>query len=263
MCEKNENLSLDNHQETNKSKKTPGNINLSTVLQLALFFIGWIGFQILGFIFTYVYIKMYVPEGTDLENVPYNAAVTFTTYLVLFTIFILIIFFIKPQEKIKFIKQFKVAKNYYLGVLFGVCLIGLNFLLSLFSTYVLKATDNDNQQSLILMVQSYPVFAIIILGFIGPICEELTYRVGLFDVISKKKRWVGYVVGMLLFGLIHFDFTANSAEAWLNELKNIPTYIIAGAYLCYSYEKSSFIGSSIAHIMNNLFSVISILVMRG
>lgn len=263
MCEKNENLSLDNHQETNKSKKTPGNINLSTVLQLALFFIGWIGFQILGFIFSNIYSSMYVPEGTDLQNVPYNAATTFTTYLVLFTIFILIIFFIKPAEKNKFIRQFKVGKNYYLGIIFGVCLIGLNFLLSLFSTYVLKATDNDNQQGLILMVQSYPFLSVLILGFIGPICEELTYRVGLFNVISKKKRWVGYVVGMLIFGLIHFDFTAGSPEAYLNELKNIPTYIIAGAYLCYSYEKSSYIGSSIAHIMNNLFSVISILITRG
>lgn len=263
MCEENENLSKDNIIEDGKSSKTPGNVNLSTVFQLVFFFLGWLGFQLLGLIFSLIYVKMMVPNGTDEENVPYNAAVTFSTYLILFTIFILIIFLLKPQEKNKFISKFKVAKNYYLGIIFGFCLIGLNFLLSLFSTYVLKATDNDNQNSLILMVNSYPFLSVLVLGFVGPICEELTYRVGLFNVISKKKRWLGYVIGMLIFGLIHFNFTATSQAEFINELKNIPTYIIAGAFLCYSYEKTSFVGSSVAHIMNNLFSVISILITRG
>jgi len=56
---------------------------------------------------------------------------------------------------------------------------------------------------------------------------------------------------MLIFGLIHMSF---KPETIVNELVNLPSYILAGSILTYAYEKEGFAVSTYAHITNNLIS---------
>ena len=97
----------------------------------------------------------------------------------------------------------------------------------------------------------YPFISLIFLGVIGPICEELTYRVGLFSVL-KKPKWLAYVIGTLVFALAHFSFTSTNI---INELVNLPVYIVSGFALCLAYDKFGLAASLTAHTVNNIYSV--------
>ena len=67
--------------------------------------------------------------------------------------------------------------------------------------------------------------------------------------------WVAYIVTPLIFALIHFDFFAGSAEGYINELLNLPSYIIAGVTLTIIYDKFGLSTSIVAHCGNNLISI--------
>jgi membrane protease YdiL (CAAX protease family) len=56
---------------------------------------------------------------------------------------------------------------------------------------------------------------------------------------------------MLVFGLIHMSFNPDTI---INELINLPSYILAGTILTIAYEKEGFAVSTYAHITNNLIS---------
>ena len=45
---------------------------------------------------------------------------------------------------------------------------------------------NENEEDLRSFIVVYPITSIIFLGFIGPMCEELTYRVGVFGVLKNQ-----------------------------------------------------------------------------
>jgi hypothetical protein len=64
------------------------------------------------------------------------------------------------------------------------------------------------------------------------------------------------VITLTIFGFIHFDFTSANLA---NELLNLPIYLIAGAWFCYLYDKFGLQVALSTHIMNNVFSVLAII----
>ncbi|HKM11467.1 MAG: type II CAAX endopeptidase family protein [Bacilli bacterium] len=119
----------------------------------------------------------------------------------------------------------------------------------------LTVSDNANQSAITALVLNSPIDSFIWIVLLGPIVEELTYRLGLFSMIKRKNRIFAYIAVMLLFGLIHFDFTNPNL---LNEFLNLPSYIIGGAVLCFAYDREGLATSITAHIFNNLLSFIMI-----
>ena len=107
------------------------------------------------------------------------------------------------------------------------------------------------------VVSSYPAFSIIVLGIIGPICEEIGYRLGLFDLLKRCHIALAYVATALVFGFIHFDFTQISS---ITEWINLPNYLISGAILCLTYDRFGFGASVLAHVFNNVLAIVLILV---
>ena len=80
--------------------------------------------------------------------------------------------------------------------------------------------------------------------------------------VSRKNRWFAYLVASVIFGLIHFDFEATGSEL-INELWNIPSYIISGVILCRAYEKHNCISTSIiAHAINNGVAILSVILLK-
>ena len=123
---------------------------------------------------------------------------------------------------------------------------------------------NTNETGINTITTAFPILSLIVFGILGPLCEEVTYRVGLFSSISQKLKplWA-YLITILIFGLIHFDFTAlfsGNVDALIIELSNLPTYLVSGLLLCYFYTKEGFGVSSIAHIFNNLLSLLLTLI---
>ena len=120
--------------------------------------------------------------------------------------------------------------------------------------------DNANQSNVVSMVLYGPVACMFIIGLIGPFSEELAYRVGLFGLASRLGKWAGYVLGILVFAFIHFDFTKIGSEEIISELISLPNYLVSGAILCFLYDKFGICGSWVGHALNNLQSVILIIV---
>ena len=109
-----------------------------------------------------------------------------------------------------------------------------------------------NEEGIRGIIAEYPILSIIVLGILGPTCEELTYRTGLFSIVKKWNRVAAYIITAIVFGLIHFRPTA---ETWLNELLLQPVYMFSGAAFCFVYDRWGFASSFTAHTANNLYSI--------
>ncbi len=184
----------------------------------------------------------------------------FTSYALLFG-FMAALFIGSYKE---FIKQAS-FKKFFLGVGFFGLLLAFNYIYGIISNLLFSAAGidpsvNGNESSIRAISKAYPLFAIIIFGILGPMTEELGYRVGLFSLISRLGKVLGYILSALVFAFIHFDWTCfSSSQATIIELINIPSYIVAGLLLCIAYKKAGLLGSYTAHALNNLLSVILII----
>ena len=116
----------------------------------------------------------------------------------------------------------------------------------------LGATTNENQSRINDIVEVNLPLAIVFLAMIGPMCEELAYRVGVFNFTRRVNRVFGYVVAVLVFGFIHMHDYGDPNE-WLS----FPSYAFAGLAFAYAYEKWGLGASFIAHFLVNFLAILS------
>lgn len=222
--------------------------------QIALFLTGFAGLFILQEIISLILIKTgLVDRDSGLATIILNAVI----YGILFVALFLILF--KDTKKI--LKSFTKWEPYVAGVVAvaAILLFGVLYNMLLVQCGV-KIEPNKNQDGVNKITASYTAVSIIIFGIFGPICEELTYRVGLFSFSKRISKWLAYPVSILVFAFIHFDFKATNMN---NELLNLPYYIFAGFALTFTYDKFGFAGAATAHILNNMISFIPMQILIG
>lgn len=237
-------------------------IKVSLLKSVLLFAIGFLGTYVLSFIISIFLVILNVdtnliyvdPNAEELVlTTSVSAALNFGIYFILFGIFLLIF----CKNILPLVEDFAKGKNWLQGLYYGVLLIIFTMIVNLiFYSFSQDAGDNENEQAVNSIVTLYPFLSIIVFGIIGPICEEITYRIGLFSGVKKLGRVPAYIICTIIFGLIHFSFDFSDKNQVINELINLPSYMVAGALLCYFYEKKGISASIIAHCTNNLFSVI-------
>lgn len=177
-----------------------------------------------------------------------SSSVLFLTYSFLAITLIAII-----GNKIStFVKSFINLKSYVFGIIFGIALIVIPMIYSSIVNLFYQSNINSNEQGLRSTIMVYPGLSILFLGIIGPICEEIIYRLGIFESINKPK-WIAYLVSIVIFAFMHFD---GSSSDITNELINLPSYLLSGAILALAYDKFNIATSLTAHMINNLFSVV-------
>lgn len=231
-------------------------ISFSNLRHIILILIGTVGLTFGQLIFQSIVLAI---SG---ENFLYSSQgqgiVVFSAYAFIFLVFLLFLF----RDNFKILKLFfSQYKTYLFSLSLGTLLIVVSFLLNLIIQR-LGYVQNVNQNSALELVATFPFLSFIVLGIIGPVVEELTYRVGLFGLIRKYNRLASFAVTALLFALIHFDFSSvTTASSLTNELINIPSYLISGIILCYAYEKFGISGCIIAHLFNNVIAVLSYIIM--
>lgn len=241
-------------------------VRIGPIRQLVFFGIGLAGLLLLNLIATIIFEVVAIsnnPGMTQAELIDYmstpgiNLGVSSTSYLALFAIFGLLLWADWKQVGKSFVgwKPY-VAALVGLGVLYG---FGILYNLLLQGIYEAAGRPlpgvNGNERALREMTVLNPALALIVFGVVGPFCEEMTYRVGLFGFLSRLGRIWAYVLTALIFGFIHFGWRTIGTNAFFDELANIPPYIFAGVAFGFLYDRYGFAASFMAHTANNLISL--------
>ena len=254
-CKNNYDIALESCPFCGQKDRKYGELGLSKEIlmtsiptQVILFSIGFLSLMLLQLVFGIIFSEMYLhdddPALLMLANgIPY-AIVSVALIACLFSI------------KKPLISRLKRWKNYLWGIAFGAVLIGFSYLYS-FLIGLGNFGDNNNQNAAETMIFAFPVLSMIVMGILAPVCEELTYRLGLFSFAKRINKYLAYVIVIIVFGLIHFDFLA---EDIVNELVSLPQYIIAGLLFCLAYEYKGLPCCVVAHMLNNIFSIAFILI---
>ena len=248
---------LEPNNNRNHNSITSNELMLPASRQVLLFLIGWLGLSIISTFFSNYFLGEFsrlfgVEESIISANVGLYPELSFSinkaTYI---TLFLLLIILLIPSYKLVFQNLGK-WKNYLKGFAFGIILIVLNILYSMLISS-LGFETNDNQKSLIEIISVDSITSLIVLGIIGPICEELTYRVGLLSLFNRLgSKWLPLFMSTVVFALIHFNFLSKDL---LIEFVNLPSYLIAGFVLSLAYKKGGLPSSMVAHVMNNVLSI--------
>ncbi|MBR4378419.1 MAG: CPBP family intramembrane metalloprotease [Bacilli bacterium] len=226
--------------------------------QILFFSLGWLGFQIIATVIQITIGGVYAyMHNVSLQDALYNSGnvvsilVNSTAYIALLVTLLLI----GNRDLLKIVKSFGQWQSYLAGVICFASIIAFNIIYgNIINILKTPVSDNANQQGLETMDAAFPVISMVIFGFVGPICEELTYRTGLFSLLKRKNRVVAYLVTIVVFALIHFNFSANM-NTLINELLNLPYYMFAAFAFSFTYDRFGFAGSVTGHIINNVFSL--------
>jgi membrane protease YdiL (CAAX protease family) len=225
-----------------------------------LFFLGWIGLFAIAIIFSSLF-GFFTPSFlTDDQAALFLASDIFFTYinsLTYLTLFLIGGILIWPFLKATFFPALLSGK-WWIGLPFTFAILFTSYgLVTIYDALGIQLEDNQNQAAIIRLVKEAPFLSLITFGLLGPIVEEWTYRLGLFQYIKERNKWLAYIITLTIFGLIHFDFTAIN---FTNELLNLPIYLVAGAWFCFLYDRFGLQVAMSTHIFNNVLSVLSILV---
>ena len=146
-----------------------------------------------------------------------------------------------------------VENFWYCAIMIGACYIGQMLLTAAAGSIIGLITgelENLNNEAI---VQSYKAEAGWLKAaavFLAPLAEELMFRGGIFaNLAVRGKRIWGYAVSMLLFALYHVWQGAILDPSYL---LYIIQYLPAGFTLCYIYERTGSIWSSVfLHMITN------------
>ena len=222
---------------------------LHPLAQISMFLIGfaYVGMFFGQIIFSLIFAK--APLSSDGKN---TAILTASYFLMLIGLIIVPLF----TRRKAFADTFKKGQNYFYGIIYATMLFGVASLVLSIVSLMHEALPNVNQEGAEKIIENYPIIALIVLGFVGPICEELTYRVGLYSLLRRINKYLALIVTTIVFALIHFDFTAANI---IEELWSLPSYLICGLILTLAYERHGPISSIIAHIAYNVIAIVLIL----
>jgi len=233
----------------------PNVIQVHWIKQIFLFLIGWGGLtavSLLVSVFFVLYAKNAIPDEIQREAFLDSNQVSIMLNLITYSTLFVGILGLLWKDIVVVLKSFKRLRTIALGLAYGVAVMASVIIYNLIIIFSgIEMSDNQNESAIVTMMTSYPIMSLIAFVILGPIVEEMTYRLGLFSLVHRFNRPLAYVVTMLVFGVIHMSF--NQATI-INELINLPSYIIAGTILTYAYEREGFAVSTYAHITNNLIS---------
>lgn len=214
--------------------------------KLILFLIGfaYAGFLVIqlvwGFIFSFIKDK----------EVTYPVVVVTITYLSMFGAFV----YFGIKNKKYFINKLKDPTKYLYGLICGLITIGIEMIIAYIINVLFPSDINANQKAVESYITAYPTLMFFITVVIGPLCEEITYRVGLFELLKEKNETMALIVSSLIFAFIHISFTDTTVIA---EVTAFPIYLCIGLCLTYGYKKYGLPCSYIAHLSLNLISFLA------
>lgn len=243
-----------NSNELFKVNRVPKRVVfLHPICQLAMFVIG---FAFLGMFLTEYIFAFFVRE-IDSDSLVFKSTVLMALTYVTMLIGLLAVPLFSRRKY--FFSKFNSGIDYIYGIAFAITLMAAGALVTAVTSIWHTPADNVNQMGVESIAKSYPLIGILIMGIVGPICEELTYRVGLYSFLRRINKYLALIVTMIVFALIHFTF---DAENIIEELWAFPSYLISGLILTLAYELRGPACSITAHVCYNLIALLMVMVQK-
>lgn len=250
--------------------QAPPNPKTHLWLDFTLFLLGYLGLMLVPLIYQLIVIQVLKGQNYQLSEIEgylsgnhFLSLVNFVRYLSIFAMMVALLFLTKILLPI--VTQFKKFRTYLYGIGFGFIAIFLSVSYNLFLSLVFSDFGSNQNQNLVEeVIRLHPLLSALWIPFFGPIVEEFTYRLGLFNGLKKVNRTFAYVVTGLIFGLIHFNIPSSTdpefSKSLLIEIMNLPSYIMSGLLFNYIYDKENLGTSIVAHVTNNLVSYIATII---
>ena len=181
-----------------------------------------------------------------------TALVLLTSYLMMFGALLTICFTTRRKS---FLKKFTRWPDYLFGLAYAGGIFGAGLIISSIVTIFYQGVNN-NQNAAIDLINNYPIIATFVTCLLGPICEELTYRVGLYSFFRRINKVLAFIVVIAIFAMIHFDFTASDI---VGELWSLPSYLACGAILTIAYIHRGPACSMTAHVVYNTIAMLMVI----
>lgn len=223
------------------------------IAQAAMFTIG---FAYAGMFLTEIIFAFFINGMVDADKAYKSALLLTFTYLAMFAGLLCVPLFTRRKL---FLSKFTNGVDYLYGLAFAVTIIAAGTLVNALTSLMHTPADNENQTAVVSIATNYPLIGIFIMGLVGPICEELTYRVGLYSFLRRINIYAAMAITMVVFAMIHFTF---DAENIVEELWSLPSYLVTGLILTIAYELRGPACSITAHATYNMFAILMIMVNR-
>lgn len=226
--------------------------------QFIVFLVGWIGFQLFATSLQLTLTVVGKLYNVELSSLGYSMTVNTICYVAMIIALILI----SNRDVLKLLPSFKQWQSYLAAVICFASIMAFTISYNIFIETLqefgilnIPVSDNANQAAIVSLESKFPFTSLVVFGLIGPICEELTYRVGLFSLIKRKNKALAYILTIIIFAFIHFNFSTNTTTL-INEFINLPYYMFAAFAFSFTYDKFGFAGSATAHVINNVYSLL-------
>lgn len=167
----------------------------------------------------------------------------FFTYFT-FSLIFLFIYKDKLKNDLKNIGNDLNTKNIIIIVLFLV----LSFISNIILVNMLNQ-EASNQEIAVSMLTSFPLLGIIAICLFGPFVEEIIYR------LPYKKNWLSIIISNIVFTFAHI-----SNFSLIQILFFIPYLFLSISFSFAYFKNENIILSTTTHILNNLISVVLLLV---
>ena len=158
-----------------------------------------------------------------------------------------------------FLKKFTRPADYAFGAAYAGFVVLAGMVIGMIVSIFHGNETNSNQTAADTMINVYPLIAGFMLILFGPVCEEMTYRVGLYSFLRRINKYLAFAVTCVVFTLIHIDFDATDI---VTELWSIPSYLVCGFILTLAYEHRGPACSITAHMLYNLTAFLAILMRK-
>lgn len=136
------------------------------------------------------------------------------------------------------------TKNIIIIVLF----LFLSFISNIILVNLLKQ-EASNQEIAVSMLTSFPLLGIIAICLFGPFVEEIIYR------LPYKKNWLSIIISTIVFTFAHI-----SNFSLIQILFFIPYLFLSISFSFAYFKNENIILSTTTHILNNLISVVLLLI---
>lgn len=167
----------------------------------------------------------------------------FFTYFTSSLIF-LFIYKDKLKNDLKNIRNDLNTKNIIIIVLFLV----LSFISNIILVNLLKQ-EASNQEIAVSVLTSFPLLGILAICLFGPFVEEIIYR------LPYKKNWLSIIISTIVFTFVHISNFSLIQTFFL-----IPYLFLSISFSFAYFKNENIILSTTTHILNNLISVVLLLV---